>query len=140
MVPSYDEGIDYFVNTLSFTKTSDLDQGEGKRWVAVLPPNCDTTGCTLILTVPSDEKQKAAVGNQTGGRVFLFLYTDNFWGDYAKMKEKGVQFMEEPRKEVYGTVVVFRDPWGNTYDFMGKAGEWNERLGMEETLTSCAEV
>jgi catechol 2,3-dioxygenase-like lactoylglutathione lyase family enzyme len=137
LVPSYDEGIRYFVDTLSFTLTSDVAMGGTKRWVVVHPPN--TTGCGLVLAVPSNDTQKAAVGNQTGGRVFLFLHSDNFWEDYARMKEKGVDFTEEPRKEVYGNVVVFRDPWGNHYDFMGPPGEWQKRLGIEETLTSCSE-
>lgn len=123
LVPNYDEGIEYFVNSLSFKKTSDLEMGAGKRWVIVQPPNSDGTG--LILAVPSNDKQRAALGNQTGGRVGFFLHTDNFEEDYNRMKEKGVDFTEQPRKEVYGEVVVFRDPWGNLFDFICP-GEWHD--------------
>ena len=121
LVPSYDEGIAYFVDTLSFRLTSDVAMGGTKRWVVVHPPNSDGPG--LVLAVPSNDRQKAALGNQTGGRVCLFLHSNNFWEDYHKMKSKGVEFTEEPRKEVYGDVVVFRDPWGNLYDFMGPGKE-----------------
>lgn len=116
LVPSYDEGIAYFVDKLSFIKTSDIPKGGGKRRVTVQPPNSD--GLSLLLVVPEDDKQWAALGNQTGDKLSLFLYTDNFDEDYRRMKEKGVDFREEPRHEVYGDVVVFRDPWGNLYDFM----------------------
>lgn len=128
LVPDYDEGIDYFVNSLGFTLTSDVAMGGGKRWVVVHPPNSDTgTGCGLVLAVPSNDVQKSALGNQAGGRVWLFLHSDNFWQDYEKMKSKGVVFMEEPRKEPYGDVVVFKDKWGNRWDFMGPKCEYSKR-------------
>ncbi|PVF99396.1 Glyoxalase/Bleomycin resistance protein/Dihydroxybiphenyl dioxygenase [Serendipita vermifera] len=122
LVPDYDEGINYFVNKLSFTLTSDVQMGNGKRWVVVHPPN-GTTGCGLVLAVPSNDVQKAALGNQAGGRVWLFLHSDKFWEDYERMKANGIEFMEEPRREPYGDVVVFRDCWGNKWDFIGPKQE-----------------
>lgn len=117
LVPTYDEGIDYFTNVLSFTLTSDVAMGGGKRWVVVHPPN--GTGCGLVLAQPSNDDQKSALGNQAGGRVWLFLHSDNFWDDYEKLKSRGVNFIEEVRKEPYGDVVIFQDKWGNKWDFMG---------------------
>lgn len=125
LVPTYDDGIDYFCNILSFTLTSNVDMGGGKRWVVVHPPNSASdgsgspSGCGLVLAQASNDVQKGAIGNQAGGRVWLFLHSSNFWQDYKSMKDKGVNFIEEPRREVYGDVVVFKDRWGNKWDFMG---------------------
>ncbi len=113
VVDDYDRAIDYYTNKLGFTLKEDTPQ-LGKRWVVVSPnPESD---CNLLLARASNDKQKNFIGDQCGGRVFLFLQTDDFWRDYNSMKAAGVQFCEEPRQEVYGTVVVFEDLYGNRWD------------------------
>lgn len=94
----------------------DTDLGEGKRWVLVSPPG--SNGTHLLLAKASNQLQMHAVGNQTGGRVFLFLHSNDFWRDYNSMKSKGVVFNESPREELYGTVVVFQDLYGNKWDLL----------------------
>ena len=116
VVESYDDAIDFYTNKLQFTLIEDTDLGEGKRWVQVAPPN--SSGTNLLLAKASSVEQSAAIGNQTGGRVFLFLQTNNFWRDYELMKSNGVSFNEEPRVESYGTVVVFQDLYGNKWDLL----------------------
>ncbi len=116
VVEDYDDAIRFFTHKLGFKITEDTKLGESKRWVIVTPPNSNT--CSLLLAQAASEKQRAAIGNQTGGRVFLFLYTDDFWRDYETMKAKKVEFTEEPRKEIYGTVVVFKDLYGNLWDLI----------------------
>ena len=118
LVPNYDEAIAYFTTALGFTLVEDTVRSPTKRWVRVAPKgsNPDRTG--FLLAQPTTPAQEAAVGNQCGGRVFLFLHTDDFWADYEYMKVHGVNFIEEPRHEEYGTVVVFKDPWGNSWDFI----------------------
>ncbi|MGT8566535.1 VOC family protein [Klebsiella oxytoca] len=113
VVDDYDRAIDYYTNKLGFTLVEDIPQ-PGKRWV-VVSPNLDG-GCNLLLAKASNEHQKIFIGNQAGGRVWLFLHTDDFWNSYNTMKEAGVHFCEEPRNEVYGTVVVFEDLYGNRWD------------------------
>lgn len=115
VVDDYDKAIDYYTGKLGFTLIEDTPQ-EGKRWVVVSPnPESD---CNLLLSRASNETQKAFIGNQCGGRVFLFLQTDDFWRDYHTMKAAGVQFCEEPRVEEYGTVVVFEDLYGTRWDLL----------------------
>ena len=116
VVKDYDEAIDFYTKRLLFSLTEDTDLGEGKRWVLVSPPN--SHGTQLLLAKASTDNQKQAIGNQTGGRVFLFLHTNDFWRDYKQMKNKGVVFNEEPREEPYGTVVVFQDLYGNLWDLL----------------------
>ena len=116
VVDCYDDAIDFYTNKLQFTLIEDTDLGEGKRWVQIAPPN--SCGTNLLLAKASSVEQSAAIGNQTGGRVFLFLQTNNFWRDYELMKSKGVLFNEEPRVEPYGTVVVFQDLYGNKWDLL----------------------
>lgn len=89
---------------------------DGKRWVLVRPPG--GTGTCLLLAKAANPAQTARVGNQTGGRVFLFLHTDDFWGDYEAMRGRGVRFIEQPRRESYGTVAVFEDLYGNRWDLL----------------------
>ncbi|EPM4590890.1 VOC family protein, partial [Vibrio cholerae] len=101
---------------LQFSLVEDTDLGGGKRWVQVSPPN--SNGTNLLLAQASTEEQAQFVGNQTGGRVFLFLQTNDFWRDYELMKANGVVFNEEPRVEEYGTVVVFQDLYGNKWDLL----------------------
>ncbi len=115
MVPDYDSAIAFYVGCLGFRLTEDVDQGR-KRWVTVEPPG---GGTRLVLARADDPAQTAAIGNQTGGRVFLFLATDDFARDHAAMSAAGVIFEETPRQEPYGTVAVWRDPFGNRWDLVG---------------------
>ena len=114
LVPDYDDGISFYVGTLGFKLFEDTDLGDGKRWVRVGPAGAETG--FLIAKAVGD--QAKAIGNQGGGRVWLFLETDDFAGDHQRMTEAGVAFEEEPRKEPYGTVAVFRDPFGNRWDLI----------------------
>ncbi len=116
VVRDYDEAIQFYTEKLGFTLVQDTVLDAFKRWVIVAPPH--SKGCSLLLAKAANTEQQAAVGNQTGGRVFLFLHTDDFWRDYTKMREKGVLFKEKPREEVYGTVVVFEDLYGNLWDLL----------------------
>jgi len=116
LVREYDEAIRFFVNKLNFSLLEDDDRGGGKRWVRVAPPG--STGTSLLLARAVGVNQEVAIGRQTGGRVFLFLHTDDFWGDYQSMISKGVEFTEKPREEPYGTVVVFLDLYGNKWDLL----------------------
>ncbi|OEF12656.1 VOC family protein [Aliivibrio logei] len=116
VVENYDDAIEFYTHKLNFELIEDTDLGDGKRWVLISPPNGN--GTNLLLAQASNEEQQKSVGNQTGGRVFLFLHTNDFWRDYEDMKKKGVVFNEEPRKEVYGTVVVFQDLYGTKWDLL----------------------
>jgi uncharacterized glyoxalase superfamily protein PhnB len=116
VVNDYDEAIDFYTRKLSFTLLEDTRMSDTKRWVVIAPPG--STGCTLLLAKAANDAQKAAVGNQTGGRVFLFLHTNNFDRDYKQMQEAGIEFMESPRQEAYGKVVVFADLYGNRWDLI----------------------
>ncbi|MES2916135.1 MAG: VOC family protein [Pseudomonadota bacterium] len=117
VVPDYDAAIAFYVGRLGFSLTEDIDQGR-KRWVTVEPPG---GGTRLVLARADGADQRAAVGNQAGGRVFLFLATDDFSRDHAAMQAAGVHFEEPPRAEPYGTVAVWRDPFGNRWDLIGPA-------------------
>ncbi|MDN3701986.1 VOC family protein [Vibrio artabrorum] len=116
VVENYDDAIEFYTQKLQFTLVEDTDLGGGKRWVQVSPPN--SNGTNLLLAQASTEEQSKAVGNQTGGRVFLFLRTNDFWRDYELMKSNGVVFLEAPRVEEYGTVVVFQDLYGTKWDLL----------------------
>jgi catechol 2,3-dioxygenase-like lactoylglutathione lyase family enzyme len=116
VVENYDDAIEFYTQKLQFTLIEDTDLGHGKRWVQVSPPH--SNGTNLLLAQASSPEQLLAVGNQTGGRVFLFLQTNDFWRDYHSMKANGVLFNEEPRVEKYGTVVVFQDLYGNKWDLL----------------------
>jgi len=116
VVREYDEAIAFFTQTLGFTLVEDTDLGQGKRWVLVAPPG--SRGTNLLLARAANSEQAGRIGNQTGGRVFLFLHTDDFWRDYRAMKERGVKFHEAPREEPYGTVAVWEDLYGNTWDLL----------------------
>jgi catechol 2,3-dioxygenase-like lactoylglutathione lyase family enzyme len=116
LVRDYDEAISYFVEKLGFTVAEDTDLGGGKRWVLVAPSGSAETRLVLAKAVSADELRR--VGNQTGGRVFLFLHTDDFWRDYQAYRSSGVLFREEPREEPYGIVAVFEDLYGNRWDLM----------------------
>lgn len=116
VVDDYDKAIEYFAKALGFELIEDSDMGDGKRWVVVSPKN--SSGTKLLLAKAKNEKQNAAIGNQCGGRVFLFLETDDFARDYQRMSDYGVAFCEQPRDEVYGKVVVFEDLYGNKWDLI----------------------
>lgn len=116
VVREYDEAIAYFTRALGFRLIEDVAQGEGRRWVLVGP--ADSQGTNLLLAKAATPEQAARIGNQTGGRVFLFLQTDDFWRDYRAMSSLGVKFLETPREEPYGTVAVFEDLYGNTWDLI----------------------
>jgi catechol 2,3-dioxygenase-like lactoylglutathione lyase family enzyme len=116
LVRDYDEAIDYYTNVLGFELVEDTPLANSKRWVVVAPK--ETSGAALLLARAATPEQEQAIGNQTGGRVFLFLHTDDFWRDYDAMQRRGVVFTEEPREETYGTVVVFNDLYGNKWDLV----------------------
>ncbi|WP_392344298.1 VOC family protein [Pseudoalteromonas prydzensis] len=116
VVGNYDDAIAFYTQKLGFDLIEDTDQGNGKRWVLVSPPN--SNGTNLLLAQASTQQQLEAVGNQTGGRVFLFLHTNDFWRNYELMQKNGVNFNEQPRVEEYGTVVVFEDLYGNKWDLL----------------------
>ena len=118
VVPDYDAAIDFYVGTLGFELREDTKLSGTKRWVRVAPPGAETS---LLLAKADGPKQDAAIGNQTGGRVGFFLETDDFARDHAAMLSKGVTFKEAPRREAYGTVAVFADPFGNLWDLIEPA-------------------
>jgi catechol 2,3-dioxygenase-like lactoylglutathione lyase family enzyme len=117
VVADYDEAIAYYTRKLLFRLVEDTPLSETKRWVIVAPPG--SRGCSLLLAKAANEEQRSRVGNQTGGRVFLFLHTDDFWRDYQRMLDEGIEFVRPPSEEPYGTVAVFSDLYGNLWDFIG---------------------
>jgi len=117
VVRDYDEAIDFYVNTLGFELLDDTHQPEqDKRWVVVAPPG--GCGTTILLARASKPEQEPFVGNQAGGRVFLFLNTDDFWRDFERLKAKGVRIVREPKQQDYGMVAVFADLYGNLWDLL----------------------
>ena len=116
VVNDYDDAIRFYTEKLDFIVLEDTPITETKRWVVLAPPS--SQGCKLLLAKAANEQQLLRVGNQTGGRVFLFLHTDDFWRDYKNMRSKGVLFVREPIKETWGTVAVFEDLYGNLWDFI----------------------
>jgi catechol 2,3-dioxygenase-like lactoylglutathione lyase family enzyme len=116
IVKDYDEAIAYFTDSLRFELIEDTPLDATKRWVLVAPSGAG--GAALLLAKAVTPEQKSRIGDQTGGRVFLFLYTNDFWRDYHAMKSRGVTFAEEPRQEAYGTVAVFLDLYGNKWDLL----------------------
>lgn len=117
VVGDYDAAIAYYCGVLGFELIEDSDLGGGKRWVLVAPSA--QVGSGLLLAQASGGEQQARIGDQTGGRVFLFLHTEDFAADHARYLEDGVRFIEEPRHETYGTVAVFEDLYGNRWDLVG---------------------
>ncbi|MDO9120618.1 MAG: VOC family protein [Anaerolineaceae bacterium] len=117
VVRDYDEAIAFYTQKLHFTLVEDTYQPEqDKRWVVVAPPN--SSGTTLLLARASKHEQEAFIGNQAGGRVFLFLNTDDFWRDYNEMVERGIKFIRPPKQQDYGMVAVFEDLYGNLWDLL----------------------
>lgn len=123
VVNDYDEAIRFYTEKLDFRLIEDTRLRETKRWVMVAPPGAKE--CCLLLAKAADDKQHASVGNQTGGCVFLFLFTDSFWRDYNKMLERGIHFVRPPKEENYGTVAVFEDLYGNLWDLLEPNDENN---------------
>jgi len=117
IVRDYDEAIDFYCHKLHFTLVENTYQPEqDKRWVVVAPPG--SNGASLLLARASTPEQEAFIGNQAGGRVFLFLSTDDFWRDYQEMLSNGIHFVREPKNATYGTVAVFEDLYGNLWDLV----------------------
>lgn len=117
VVRDYDQAIDFYTRKLHFTLVEDtyLPQ-QDKRWVVIAPPGSNSA--TILLAQASTPEQESCIGNQAGGRVFLFLATDDFWRDYRDMNEQGIHFVRAPKEEVYGTVAVFEDLYGNQWDLI----------------------
>ncbi|MFT6418732.1 MAG: lactoylglutathione lyase [Cognaticolwellia sp.] len=116
VVENYDDAIEFYTEKLNFELIENTDLGGGKRWVQISPPNAE--GTNILLAKASNDQQQQSIGNQAGGRVFLFLQTNDFWRDYEYMKSQGVEFTEQPRVEEYGTVVVFKDLYGTKWDLL----------------------
>jgi catechol 2,3-dioxygenase-like lactoylglutathione lyase family enzyme len=119
LVPSYDDGLAFFRDILGFAVLEDTALDPDKRWVVVAPSR--GAGAALVLAVPNDERQRARLGDQTGGRVGFFLHTADFWSDFERLRARGVSFLETPRREPYGLVAVFLDPWGGKWDLLQPA-------------------
>ncbi|MFG2292735.1 VOC family protein [Streptomyces sp. NPDC048603] len=120
VVADYDEAIDFYTRALGFELAEDTPRPDGSRWVVVRPPGAKESA--LLLARAKNDAQRARVGDQTGGRVGFFLHTDDFARDHARMTAAGVRFLEEPRHEAYGSVVVFEDLYGNRWDLLQPAG------------------
>ncbi|MFN5134004.1 MAG: VOC family protein [Chitinophagaceae bacterium] len=116
VVKEYDEAIDFYCNKLGFELKENTVMSETKRWVIVQPKG--EGNCSLLLAKAVGDEQQSRIGNQTGGRVFLFLYTDDFKRDYNNYSSKGIEFVREPKEEAYGTVAVFKDLYGNLWDLI----------------------
>ncbi|MBR0776996.1 VOC family protein [Bradyrhizobium diazoefficiens] len=127
VVRDYDEAIAFFVGKLGFELREDTRIDDGKRWVVVAPPGSIESG--ILLARAANPGQAQAIGNQSGGRVFLFLATDDFDRDYEAFRERGVRFLEAPRREPYGTVAVFEDLYGNRWDLIERAPDAESRAG-----------
>ncbi|WP_367388628.1 VOC family protein [Lewinella sp. LCG006] len=120
VVADYDDAIAFYTQKLKFELLEDTQLTPEKRWVVVAPPGGKE--CALLLARAANEEQRKSIGNQTGGRVFLFLYTDDFWRDFENMKAEGIEFVRGPVEEPYGTVAVFKDLYGNLWDFIQPKG------------------
>lgn len=120
IVRDYDEAIEFYTQKLGFSLLEDTVLSETKRWVLVAPETYDS-GCALLLAKAANETQRQSIGNQSGGRVFLFLYTDDFYRDYHDFIAKGIKFIREPSQEEYGTVAVFEDLYGNLWDLIERS-------------------
>ena len=116
VVDDYDKAIAFYTQKLNFVLLEDTVLSDSKRWVLIAPPG--SSGCNLLLAKAASEEQKSRVGNQTGGRVFLFMHTDNLTRDYTNMKAQGISFIREPATESWGTVAVFEDLYGNLWDLI----------------------
>ena len=125
VVKDYDEAIKFYTEKLDFQLLEDTQLSEDKRWVLIAPTGAKE--CCLLLAKAADDKQMESIGNQTGGRVFLFLFTDDFWRDYHKMLDRNINFVRLPKVENYGLVAVFEDLYGNLWDLL-QPNERNQSL------------
>ena len=125
VVKDYDEAIKFYTEKLDFQLLEDTQLSEDKRWVLIAPTGAKE--CCLLLAKAADDKQMESIGNQTGGRVFLFLFTDDFWRDYYKMLDRNINFVRPPKEENYGLVAVFEDLYGNLWDLL-QPNERNKSL------------
>jgi catechol 2,3-dioxygenase-like lactoylglutathione lyase family enzyme len=116
LVPSYEDGLTFFRDVLGFAVLEDTPLSPEKRWIVVAPSR--SAGAALVLAVPGDDRQRGRIGDQTGGGVGFFLHSQDLWSDYENMLKRGVKFLERPRREPYGLVVVFADPWGGKWDLL----------------------
>lgn len=116
VVEDYDEAIKFYTKKLDFILLEDTILSEEKRWVLIAPPGAKES--CLLLAKAANEEQRKSIGNQSGGRVFLFLFTDDFWRDYHKMVDRNIKFLRPPKEEEYGTVAVFEDLYGNLWDLL----------------------
>ena len=123
VVRDYDEAIQFYTGKLHFTLVEDTVLSDTKRWVMVAPKGSNE--CCLLLAKAANTEQETRIGDQTGGRVFLFLYTDSFWTDYETMVKEGIEFVREPKVETYGTVAVFKDLYGNLWDLLEPVKSYN---------------
>ncbi len=121
LVQDYDEAIAFYTQKLHFTFVEDTKMSETKRWVVIAPPG--SSGCRLLLAKAANDEQRSRVGNQTGGRVFLFLHTDNLERDYQNLLQEGVTIVRKPAVEPYGKVLVFADLYGNLFDLIEPVGK-----------------
>ena len=122
LINDYDEAIEFYIQKLRFTLIEDTVLSESKRWVLVAPMG--SKECCILLAKAVTEEQKTRVGNQTGGRVFLFLHTDDFWRDYHSMIANKINFVRPPVEEIYGRVAVFEDLYGNLWDLIERKEKW----------------
>lgn len=120
VVKEYDEAIEFYSQKLRFTVKEDTILSEAKRWVVICPPGAGENGCSILLARAADEEQASRIGNQTGGRVFLFLNTDDFEKDYQNLLKNNVKIVREPEDQAYGKVLVFADLYGNLWDLIGR--------------------
>jgi catechol 2,3-dioxygenase-like lactoylglutathione lyase family enzyme len=135
VVRDYDAAIDFYVRTLDFVLIEDtVIEAQNKRWILLAPPGA--TESRLLIARAVGAEQEARIGNQTGGRVFLFLHTDDFWRDFRRYKDRGVVFVREPKEENYGTVAVFQDLYGNLWDLLQLRSGEQERGGQQEDTGS----
>ncbi|HMX40865.1 MAG TPA: VOC family protein [Saprospiraceae bacterium] len=118
VVHDYDEAIRFYTQKLHFSLLQDIRLSDTKRWVLVAPPGSGAGGCALLLAQAANDEQRSCVGKQTGGRVFLFLHTDDFWRDYQNLLQHGISIVRPPSQEPYGTVAVFADLYGNLWDLV----------------------
>jgi catechol 2,3-dioxygenase-like lactoylglutathione lyase family enzyme len=131
IVRDYDEALAFFTRTLNFRVVEDTRLSDTKRWVLVAPPGAQ--GTNLLLARATTPEQESRIGNQTGGRVFLFLHTDDFWRDYHQMIARNVKFIREPQEQEYGTVAVFEDLYGNKWDLLELKDGPTARLSKSDT-------
>ena len=121
VVRDYDEALEFYTQKLGFQVIEDTELSPEKRWVVIAPKGAKE--CTLLLAKAANDKQRKCIGNQTGGRVFLFLFTDDFWKDYKQYQSNGIKFLRKPKEEPYGLVAVFEDLYGNQWDLLQPSGK-----------------